>query len=86
MRVEESIGAEHRDELLAHYDCIKNQSLAGACRTQHMLQESFDLTKSTRHRRRYRILTALWVGITYAKKECPYLPMLVFCLPLKELR
>ena len=64
----------------------QKQSLAGACRTQHMLQESFDLTKSTRHRRRYRILTALWVGITYAKKECPYLPMLVFCSPLKELR
>jgi DNA polymerase-1 len=82
---EQSIGADHKDELLAHYDWIKNNPWSDSVELSDILQELYDLTKvyiATEDDT--RILAALWVGITYARKECPYLPMLVFWSPEKS--
>jgi hypothetical protein len=82
---EQSIGADLKDELLAHYDWIKNNPWADPVELSDTLQELYDLTKvfiATEDDT--RVFSALWVGITYARNECPYLPMLVFWSPEKS--
>ncbi len=69
---EQSIGADHKDELLAHYDWIKNNPWSDPVELSDTLQELYDLTKifiATEDDT--RILAALWVGITYARNACP---------------
>jgi hypothetical protein len=84
---ERSIGANHKDELLAHYDWIKSNPWSDPVELSNTLQELYDLTKTfIATEDDTRILSALWVGITYARNECPYLPMLVFWSPGKGLR